>query len=50
MLSVFWSPMTCGPIRMPQKIRTTTWGSRGRRSAAQIIGASAAISDTANSV
>src|ERR1700749_4267085 len=50
MLSVFCRPRPWWPMMTPHRISTTTWGMRGRGSAATMMGASAAISDTANSV
>jgi hypothetical protein len=50
MLEVSVRPRPWLPIKTPQRIRTTTWGIRGRGNAATTMGASAAISDTANSV
>src|ERR1022692_345801 len=41
-------PSTWGPIRMPQKMRMTTWGTRGPGRIATIIGASAATIVTAS--
>ncbi len=42
MLTVSARPRPCRPIRMPLKIRMTTWGMRGPGSAATMIGANAA--------
>ena len=50
MLAVSARPSPFGPIRMPAKIRTTTWGMRGPGSAATMMGASAATSATTSSV
>ena len=49
MLPVSARPRTCGPIRTPARISTTTWGTRGPGSAATMSGASAATSVTASS-
>jgi hypothetical protein len=48
MLPVSARPRTCGPIRTPARISTTTWGMRGPGNAATMIGASAATTVTAS--
>ena len=42
-------PRPCGPIRMPARIRMTTWGMPGPGIVATIIGVSAATSVTTSS-